>query len=180
VARDYLTMAKELSLPELKRLLDVKQQLEKLERKRADLQAELARIEKEIGKLSGTGSLRRRKAVKKKVRKKAGKAAGQVTGKSAGKAARKNVKKSGRKKVVAKKAGKAASGRSAGKPKLEDLIAELITKHGGTMSVKEMLGAFKDGRLFKSKSKNFENVLRRTLSTSKRIVRSGRGIYKLQ
>lgn len=181
MAKDYLAMAQDLTLQELKRLLAVKQQLEKLERKRDDLQKELAKVEKEIARLSGEKRGAARPARKKATRKKAAKKA---TKKATKKVAKKTAKKKVAKKVVRKKTVRKATGKAgkiaAGRPRLEDVIADLLGKHGGTMSVKDILAAFKEGKLFPTRSKNFENVLRRTLSTSKRIVRVGRGVYKLQ
>ncbi|MBK7702126.1 MAG: hypothetical protein IPI34_04135 [bacterium] len=48
------------------------------------------------------------------------------------------------------------------------------------MSVQDILRAIDKGKLVKSKSANFANVLRRTLSTSPILVSAGRGRYKVK
>ncbi len=176
MARDFLKLARELSLEDLRKLMDVKQQMGELEKRRAELQKELARVEKELASLQ-QGTVVRKRAVRGK---KAGTpAAGKRKAKTAARASEKKAAAKAAKKVTRKGArGKAAPAKA--KQTLEDVIAGLITSHGGKMSVKEILHAIQEGKLFKSKSKNFENVLRRTLSTSQRIVRAGRGVYKLK
>jgi hypothetical protein len=42
-----------------------------------------------------------------------------------------------------------------------------------------IMANIKKGKLVKTKSKNFENVLRRTLSTSTTVKRVGRGVYEM-
>ena len=83
------------------------------------------------------------------------------------------------KKSVRKSAGKAAktSGRGSGRVKLEDVVLAVIKKKGQALSYKELLATIVKRKLFKTKSKNFDNVLRRTLSTSKLVKWVGRGIY---
>ena len=53
----------------------------------------------------------------------------------------------------------------------------IIRKHGGTMPYQEILGAILEGKLYQTRARNFDNVLRRTLSTSDSIKRVGRGVY---
>jgi hypothetical protein len=105
----------------------------------------------------------RKKAVKKVARKK-------TTRK---KAVKKVAKKKARKKV--KKAGKAAPAK--GKATLEDVIGALIKQNGKPLPFQTILKTIMRKKLVKTKSKNFANVLRRTLSTSKKIKRVGRGMY---
>ena len=45
------------------------------------------------------------------------------------------------------------------------------------MSFKDLHAAIVGGKLFATKSAKFDNVLRRTLSTSKKVKRVARGIY---
>ncbi len=80
------------------------------------------------------------------------------------------VKKVRRKKSVPKKA-------AAGKVKLEDVIVSVIKKNRSPIAYQELKARIIKGKLFKTKSDNFDNVLRRTLSTSKMVKRVGRGIY---
>ena len=56
-------------------------------------------------------------------------------------------------------------------------MADVISKKRGPVAFKDLYGVIVKGKLFKSKSKNFDNVLCRTLSTSKKIKRVGRGLY---
>ncbi|MBA4377133.1 MAG: hypothetical protein C0395_00445, partial [Gemmatimonas sp.] len=92
------------------------------------------------------------------------------------------------KRTVAKKAaarkpvvkGKVAKRKAAGKATLESVVAGLIRANGGKMSVQDILAAIDKGKLVKSKSGNFANVLRRTLSTSAILVSAGRGLYKVK
>ena len=122
--------------------------------------------------VGGSATSSRKKATKKKTAKK-------KTAKK--KTAKKNVaKKTTRKatKKAARKTGRkpAAAG---GRVKLEDVVVSVLKKNGGTMSFKELFATIEKGKLFKTKSKNFDNVLRRTLSTTDKVKRAGRGIYTL-
>ncbi len=158
----------------------------------------------------GRGPARRKAAAKKSVKKSARKPAKKVAVKKAAakktvaqttRAKKKIAKKASAKKPVAKKktakkpvgkkkaAGKAAPAKGAsrkaaagksGKATLESVVAGLIRANGGKMSVQDILGAIAKGKLVKSKSGNFANVLRRTLSTSKILVSAGRGQYKVK
>jgi len=104
-------------------------------------------------------------------------------------ATKKTVKKAATKKAATKKTAKKTTGRKAaakqtarkkaGGPTLEDVVVELLRKEGGPLSFQALLKAIVDGKLFKSRAKDFSNVLRRTLSTSGRVKRRGRGIYGL-
>jgi hypothetical protein len=131
-----------------------------------------------------------KKAVRKVRKKKTRKAAGGPARRKAGmKTVRRGVKKTARKKAAGKKAGRRKAGRKKvvarkratgrGKPKLEDVITTLIRKSGKPLAFQDMLATIRKKKLVTTKSKNFANVLRRTLSTSKRIKRVGRGIYDI-
>ena len=125
----------------------------------------------------------KKKTAKKKVtRKKAAKKA--IAKKTATRKA--SIRKTGAGKAVAKKTarkpGKAASrkadaGTGAGRPRLEDVIVTVIAKLGGPVTYKDLYAAIVDGKLFATRSDNFDNVMRRTLSTSARVRRVGRGLY---
>ncbi len=84
-----------------------------------------------------------------------------------------------RKKAARKPSAGKSSGKSAGgaKMKLEDVIVAVIRKNRSPIAFQELKARIVKGRLFKTKSGNFDNVLRRTLSTSKMVKRVGRGIY---
>lgn len=140
-------------------------------------------------KTAGRRKVGRKKTVAKKVAVKKA-----VAKKTTKKTAKKSMMKKSAKKMtaakraVAKKAvtKKAAAkkpvvkGKAAGKATLESVVAGLIRANGGKMSVQDILAAIAKGKLVKSKSGNFANVLRRTLSTSTVLVSAGRGLYKVK
>ena len=84
-----------------------------------------------------------------------------------------------KKKTAKKTAKKTSKAKKTTPPRatLEDVIVTLIEKHGGPMSFKDILAAIIDGKLVKTRSSQFDNVLRRTLSTSDRVKRVSRGVY---
>jgi len=177
----------QLSRKDLERLLAAKAEVESLEARRDDLQKELAEIEKKLDKLTdaaiGNGRRKAKKTAKKAARKKAAKkkaAKKKTTKKKATrkKAIKKKVtrKKATKKKVTRKKVAKKAAGKA--RPKLEDVVVALLEKKG-TMSFQDILATITKRKLFATKSKQFDNVLRRTLSTSKRVKRVSRGVYGL-
>ncbi len=197
----------DLSLAELKRLVAVKERMDKLTSRKAKLEKELAKIEKDLTKLlAGVGKPARKKAGRKKVAKKKAvgrprkkkkavgrprkkkpvgrprkkKPVGRPRKKAARKVAKKTVKKAVRKvaKKKVRKTGKVlASPRRKGKQTLEDVVAGLIKKNGKPLAFQDILATIVKKKLVATKSKNFANVLRRTLSTSKKIKRVGRGVY---
>ena len=61
--------------------------------------------------------------------------------------------------------------------RLEDVILAVLRKAGKPVTFKKLYATIVDGKLFATKSSNFDNVLRRTLSTSTSIERVGRGLY---
>jgi hypothetical protein len=180
MARRKSSLLNELSTADLKRLLAARERIDVLEGEKSKLEKALAKVDKELGKLmqgtSGTGS----GAVKRVRRKKAAKKTPKKTPK---KAAKKPVrkkpvaKKTGSKKITRKKA--ATKKTAAGKMKLEDVIVSVIKKNRSSIAFQELKARITKGKLFKTKSGNFDNVLRRTLSTSKKVKRVGRGIYDL-
>lgn len=175
-----------MSVAELKQLAATKEELEKLEAQKARLSKNLAQVEKAIARLMGGVSVR--PAARKKVaRKKAGrkKVAKKAPGKRMAKATtRKKAVRVG-KKATAKKTLRAAKRRVAKKaaaakaPKqtLESVVVGLLKAAKGSMAFQDILGTIQKKKLVKSKSANFSNVLRRTISTSKKIKRTGRGMY---
>jgi len=185
--RKKSSLLNDLSTADLKRLLAARERIDVLEEEQARLLKELAKVEKELVKLmsntstarAGIGKKVRRKLAKKSVRKKS-------RGKKTSGAVKASTKKVTRKKVVRKKVvgkkvvrKKAAAGKStgAGKMKLEDVIVSVIRKNRSPIPFQDLKARILKGKLFKTKSGNFDNVLRRTLSTSKMVKRVGRGIY---
>ena len=132
----------DLSTADLKRLLAARERIDVLEEVKSKLVKDLAKVEKELGKLMNNAA---------------------KTGSGTGKKVR-------RKKSTAKRT-------AAGKMKLEDVIVSVIRKNRSSIAFQELKARILKGKLFKTKSGNFDNVLRRTLSTSKKVKRVGRGIY---
>jgi hypothetical protein len=207
MARSKTSILNDLSTADLKRLLAARERIDVLERERAKLAADLARVEKELAQLmanAADGGRPKRKAraagakkagrgrtavrrkaktatVKKAAAKKKTASKKAATKKAATKKAA--TKKAATRKTTAKKtsARKTAARKTAAKPRktLEDVVVQVLKKNGGTMPFQDLKGAIVKGRLFTSRSTNFDNVLRRTLSTSKAVKRAGRGIYKV-
>jgi hypothetical protein len=123
----------------------------------------------------------KKKVTKKKVAKKKAASKKVATGKAPAKKVVTRKKATGKKTAMKAAGKKATSTRRAGgnQPKLEDIVVEIIRKAGKPVSYTDIMAAITAGKLFTSKSKNFDNVLRRTLSTSKKVKRAGRGIYDL-
>ncbi|MEN8007380.1 MAG: hypothetical protein ABFS42_10220 [Candidatus Krumholzibacteriota bacterium] len=159
--RNKSSLLNDLSTSDLKRLLAARERIDVLETEKSRLVKELAKIDSELAKLM-RGASAKSAGVRKKVTKK--KAAGKKTGKK--KVARKKVAK----KVAAGSAG-------AAKMKLEDVIVAVIRKKRSPIAFQDLKARIVKGKLFKTKSGNFDNVLRRTLSTSRMVKRVGRGIY---
>ena len=171
-----------LSVSELRHLLVTKEKMEKLEERRSALAKELAAVESEMKKISAAPagkSLRKKSTAKKK---KVGRPAKKA---SAKKKVGRPAKKVAAKKKVGRPAGKV--GRPAKKvaakaPRVtvESVVADLIRGNGSPMSFQEIFAEITKQKLIKTKSKNFANVLRRTLSTSKALKRVSRGVYNVK
>lgn len=165
-------------------MVNTREQLDKLEGAKAKLSKDLAKVEKAIAKVLGglTGKkATRKKAGRKKVAKKA-------TRKRVARAAPKKKavrvrKKRAGKKVVAKKAAKKRVARKAAAKKaprvtVESAVVALLKGRKTPMAFQAILSSIQMKKLVKTKSANFANVLRRTLSTSKKVKRVSRGMYK--
>jgi len=218
MAKRAKTILTNISAAELRRMLAIKEKLEKLEDRRKTVAAELTKLDKEIEKIlaGGAPATRRKKVVKKKAaKKKAGrrkvakkkvaakkagarsgrkvvkKAARKTAKKTTKKAAKKTVKaaakktgrrvakKPGRRKVAKKPARKRAA-QGKGGATLEDVVIGVIKAAGKEMSFPDIRDTITSKKLYQSKSKNFDNVLRRTISTAKGIKRVGRGVYAVK
>ena len=170
----------------------------------AKVEMELGKLmNDDVGGVAGVTRSRGKKAVKKTSKKATRKPSKKVAGKAAKKSVRKKAvrkkvvrKKVVRKKVVRKKVArkkvarkktvtrkapkkKSTAGKTtgAGRMKLEDVIVAVIRKNGSSIAFQDLKARIFKGKLFKTKSGNFDNVLRRTLSTSRKVKRVGRGIY---
>lgn len=200
MVRKAQSILTDLSTADLKRLLAARERIDVLEKEKSQLVRELAKVEKELDGLmaeaSGPETAPARRGRKPGPRKGAKKAAAKETaGKSVRKKAAKKKtakKKTAKKKTskkISRKAGvrvvkrsakttvKEAPARASGRLTLEEVVVAVIGKNGKPMSFQDLMAAIVKGKLFATKSKNFDNVLRRTLSTSKVVKRVGRGIY---
>jgi flagellar biosynthesis GTPase FlhF len=212
--RNHASLLVELSVADIKKLLANKKLVDVVIARKAKLETDLAKVERELERLLGAvgspskkgphrktrkkakrkklGRPAKKKAAKKKAAKK--KAAKKKTAKKKAtkkrvtkkKATKKRVtKKRMTKKRVAKKKVARKSGRKSTKktgrssPTLEQVVAGLIKRNGAPLPFQKILSTITRKKLFVSKSKNFDNVLRRTLSTSTVIKRVGRGVYGL-
>ena len=177
MAKKVRTVLTQLTTAELKRLLVARERIDVLDKEKAKLLKELAVVERELRKLMGGKAPTRRKVTKRKVtkrkatKKKAAKK--KVTKRKATR--KKATRKKTAKKVVRKKATRGKAGGS--RIPLEDVIVSVLKKAGGKMSFQDLLATIVKGKLYKSKAASFDNVLRRTLSTSGKVKRVGRGIY---
>jgi len=89
----------------------------------------------------------------------------------------------GRHKKRDKKAARAAQPRKvrgrialpAAKPTIEDVVVKVLGRR--QMAFPYILAKIQKDKLVATKSKDFANVLRRTLAISKRIQRVSRGVY---
>ena len=176
----------QLSTNDLKRMLAARERIDVLESEKAKLLKGLAAVDRELSQLlagaePAAAATRKpaRKAAKKVGTRKVGKK--KVGKKKVGKkkAAKKTVRKVAGKKTVrktVKKTTRKTAGK-AGRVRLEDVILAVLRKSRKPVTFKQLYATIVDGKLFVTKSANFDNVLRRTLSTSTSIARVGRGLY---
>jgi len=183
-----LMIPADLSVAQIKKILSVKEKLEMLEARKDKIDSDIARAERDLTKLLSGSKVqpRKRRKVKRKAKKKARKKVVKKTAKKTGRKvtrrkAKKVVKKTTRKKArkkTTRKTGKVRKTRaSQGKQTLEEVVASLIRSKGKPLAFQNILSTIQKKKLFKTKSKNFANVLRRTLSTSKMVKRVSRGVY---
>jgi hypothetical protein len=164
-------VASDLTIADLKRLLVQKEQIAPLQEKRAKLEAELAAVSAQLAKLASGAKPAVRRG------RKPGRKPGRPAAKKVG---RRVAKKAGRpvgKKVVRRVAKKPPAKRPGG---IQDVVVGLIRENGEPMAFKAILANIKKRKLVKTKSKDFANVLRRTLSTSTRVKRVARGVYAVK
>ena len=190
VARERIDILEKEQSVLLAALAKVEQELAKLVA--SALSGGVGSQRRKPGRPKGSGKKNVRKAAKRKpltakktVRKKAvkkvtKKVTKKVAKKVVKKAVRRPAKKANTRQVAAGKALKKTSAKKRGKTvKLEDVIVSVIRKNRGRVTYKDLFSAIVKGKLFESKSDNFDNVLRRTLSTSKMVKRVARGVYGL-
>ena len=177
--------AADFTVSELKAMLAAKTKIDELTEKRDELHAALAKIDKELAGLLGgaiPGTRGRKKAGRKKTAKKTAKRPARKTAAKAATAAPKRgrPKKAAGAKGRPKKATAAATKRATAKggPTIESVVVDVIKANGGNMAFQEVLATIQKKKLIKTKAKDFANVLRRTISTSGKIKRAGRGVYR--
>ena len=61
---------------------------------------------------------------------------------------------------------------------VESVVVALLKANKKPMAFPEIMATIQKKKLIKTKSANFANVLRRTISTSSKIKRVGRGVYR--
>jgi len=62
---------------------------------------------------------------------------------------------------------------------VESVVVALLKANKKPMAFPEIMATIQKRKLIKTKSANFENVLRRTISTSSKIKRVARGVYRV-
>ena len=169
--KDFLT---NLTAKEMKRLLVARERIDVLMAEKGKLTTALDKIDDELSRLMNDAQGTPAKAPARAVKKSSGKK--KVAARKAVK--KKVAAKKVTKKKVTKKA-KSSAAKSGGRVKLEDVVVSLIKANRKPMTYKELIGIIVEKKLFTSKSSNFDNVLRRTLSTSKLVKRVGRGVYSV-
>ena len=163
----------DFTVAQLKAMLAAKTRIDELEAQRGELRKSLDEVEKELASLLAgvtSGKGRKKAAAKKTVSKRGAKKA----------AAKRGTKKAAHK--VAARSAKAAKKKAAptkGRVTVESVVVDLLKKNGAPMSFKDILATIQKKKLVKTKSANFANVLRRTLSTSEVVKRAGRGVYRV-
>ncbi|MGD9549296.1 MAG: hypothetical protein AB7V45_17370 [Candidatus Krumholzibacteriia bacterium] len=162
-----------LTAAQLKQMLAVKERADELAAARKDLASQLTKVEKEIAQLLGGAAAPapRKTAAKKKAAKKS-------TGKKRGRPPKAAAEAKGAAKKPTKQTTKTAPRTKAPTAaRLEDVVVQVIKAGGGKLAFPEILSTITSQKLYASKSKNFDNVLRRTISTSKKVKRVSRGVY---
>lgn len=160
--------AADLTVTELKGMLAAKTRFDELEAQRTKLQMSIEKVEKEQAALIA-GVTTSRPAKKKQAKKTVSK-----------RGAKKAAAKSGTKKAVrSAKASRKKATPAKGRVTVVSVVIDLLTKNVEPMAFKDILETIQKRKLVKTKSANFANVLRRTLSTSEVVKRAGRGVYTI-
>lgn len=168
-------LASDLSLADIKNLLAAKQKMVALEEKKSKLEEDLAAVNAQLEKLVASikpGAARAGRKPGRKPGRPAAKKAGRRVVKKAktkAKAKQKSPVRTKAKRVPARKGGT-----------LQEVVATLIRENGKPMAFQDILAAIAKRKLVKTRSKNFANVLRRTISGSKAFNNVARGVYGLK
>lgn len=153
MARPKPTPLSSLTVADLKALLAEKE-IEVLQARQAELEADLRRVENELGRLvKGVGGAK------------------PVAGKRAKRPAAKPGAKKAWKKAGAMKAPAVSS-------TIETVVVNLLKANGAPMTTPEIVATIKKQKLVKTKAADFSGVVRQMLSKSSRIMRVGRGVYR--
>ena len=173
------TSPADFTVTELKAMLAAKTKIDELTAQRDELQAAVAKIDKELASLLG-GKVPAA-ATRKKTAKTSPKRPARSTAAKAATTAPKRgrPKKAAGVKAAAKKPTRAKPAPRGGKgPTIEAVVIDVIKANGGKMAFQEVLATIQKKKLIKTTAKDFANVLRRTISTSGKIKRAGRGVYR--
>ncbi len=165
--RGKAKLASSLTVVELRSLLAVKEKMVALEAKKAKLESELAAVNASLRKIASASATAPKGKPRRKARRPRKKTAA--------------VAKAAASKKVARKKTRGAKVRRSGRTgaTLQEVVAGLIRQNGKPMEFQTILGTIRRKKLVTTRSANFANVLRRTLSTSTRIKRVARGTYGL-
>ena len=167
-----------------KQLAATQAQFKKLESRLAALDKEYAALQAATGQLvagllGGAASRVKASAATRASGRSSKARPGRKPGVRVGKKATAAKAKPGRKpKVqVAAKRGRPAAPKA---PRLtvESVVVALLKANKKPMAFPEIMATIQKKKLIKTKSANFANVLRRTISTSSKIKRVGRGVYR--
>ena len=166
--------APRLTATKRKQLASTQAQFKKLESRLAVLDKEYAAVQAATGQL--VASLLKGAAAKAKA---AAPKATKTQKVQVGVKAKTSKAKPGRKpKVrVAAKRGRPAAPK-APRQTVESVVVALLKANKKPMAFPEIMATIRKKKLIKTKSANFANVLRRTISTSSKIKRVARGTYR--
>jgi hypothetical protein len=186
MVRNLGTLARELSIAQIQTLLTIKQRLvemEKLQNQLQTMDAQITQLARSSrtgrGKTGGRkGRGRRRTATLSATtrRRRVGRPAASLKGAARpvlrrGRTTRKAAARVGKGNVIVRR------GRGKGGKSLEQTIVDLLKSNAKPMKFPDIKTTILRRKLFKTRSKNFDNVLRRTISSSRVIRRISRGVY---
>jgi hypothetical protein len=163
MARNLGALARQLTVTQIQSLLSIKQRLaarEKLQAELKSMDALIDRMARGTAIVAGSSTRRRRRR----------KATAKATART-GRVARKAAARVGRASAITRR-GRGRDGKS-----LEQTIVDVIKGYGKPMPFPIIKSTIMRGKLFKTRSSNFDNVLRRTISASRAIKRVRRGVY---
>ncbi len=171
--RTKSVLASDMSLADIKHLLAAKEKMIVLEEKKTKLEEGLAAVNAQLEKL--TASIR---PGAPRAGRKPGRKPGRPAAKKAGRRVAKKTKTKTKAKAPVGRKVKRAPARKGGT--LQEVVATLIRENGKPMAFQDILAAIAKRKLVRTRSKNFANVLRRTISGSKAFNNVARGVYGLK